>query len=276
MDKIKIKGLEIFAHHGVFEEENVLGQKFVINAELMLSTRQAGLADDIKQSVDYGAVCALLGEVMQRENFNLIETAAEKMASEVLLRYPLIEEIELELQKPWAPILMPVETVSVTISRKRHKVYLGLGSNLGDKEAYLDFAIDELNKDQYTKVTKVSDFIETEPYGNVEQDNFLNGCVEVETLHTPVELLELVNGIEAAAGRKRLVHWGPRTLDIDILLFDDICYDDDKLHIPHKEMTKRAFVLEPLSSIAAFVKHPVYGKTVEELWQALAAEDNRK
>ena len=171
----------------------------------------------------------------------------------------------MNVKKPWAPVLVHVDNVSVSISRKKHVAYLGLGSNMGDRESYLDMAIDELNKDRYTKVTKVSDFIETEPYGGVEQDDFLNGCLEIETLREPEELLNLVNAIEKDAGRKRIIHWGPRTLDIDILLFDDLVYDSEDLHIPHAEMHKRAFVLQPLSAIAGYKRHPLLGSTVDEL-----------
>lgn len=265
MDKIIIKGLEIFAHHGVFEEENVLGQKFVIDAVLHISTREAGINDDIKKSIDYGAVCADINNMMQEQNYNLIEAVAEKVTSELLIKYADMRGIDITVKKPWAPILMPIETVAVSISRRKHIAYLGLGSNIGDRESYLDFAIDELNKDKYTKVTKVSDFIETEPYGGVEQDDFLNGCIEVETLHEPAELLKLVNDIENRAGRERVIHWGPRTLDIDILLYDDEIYDDEKLHIPHVEMHKRDFVLEPLANIAGYKRHPILGKTIDEL-----------
>ena len=191
------------------------------------------------------------------------------MASSILLKYQDVQEVDLEIQKPWAPVHMPVDTVSVEIVRKRHVAYLGIGSNMGDKESYLDYAIDELNNDDYTKVTKVSDFIVTEPYGGVKQDDFLNGCLEVETLRTPEELLKLVNAIEAGAGRERRIHWGPRTLDIDILLYDDIVYDSDDLHIPHVEMHKREFVLEPLKNIAAYKRHPLKGLTVSELFDEL-------
>lgn len=109
---------------------------------------------------------------MKEHTYKLIEAVAEEVAANILLSYPTMSEVEVEVEKPWAPVLMPLQTVSVKIRRKRHIAYLGLGSNMGDRESYLDFAIDELNKDEYTKVTKVSDFIETEPYGGVEQDDF--------------------------------------------------------------------------------------------------------
>lgn len=265
MDKIKIRGLEVFAHHGVFEEENVLGQKFIVDADLLMSTREAGRKDDLNASVDYGNVCTKISQIMQDTTCRLIETVAERVAEGLLLQYGQVMEVHLELKKPWAPILMPIDTVSVEITRKRHIAYLGLGSNLGDRESYLDFAMDELNKDTCTKITKVSDFIETEPYGGVEQENFLNGCLEIETLHTPGELLLLIHEIEEKAGRKRVIHWGPRTLDIDILLYDDLVYDDETLHIPHADMHNRLFVLEPLCNIAGYKRHPLLHKTIEEL-----------
>ena len=270
MDKIKIKDLEVFAHHGVFPEENILGQKFLIDCELSLSLRQAGISDDLKESIDYGRICSDISDIMTGENYKLIEAAAEKIAAELLLRYPTVAEVRLELKKPWAPVHMPVDMVSVEIVRSRHIAYLGIGSNIGDKEAYLDFAIDELNHDPYTKVSKVSEFIITKPYGDVEQDDYLNGCLEIGTLHTPTELLHLVNDIEERAGRKRVIHWGPRTLDIDILLYDELVYDSETLHIPHKEMHKRSFVLDPLSTIAGTKRHPLIRKTIDEMRQELA------
>lgn len=269
MDRISIKGLEIFANHGVFKEENVLGQKFVINIDMYTSTRAAGIRDDLKLSIDYGAICNLVKKTMKEHTYKLIEAVAEEVAANILLSYPTMSEVEVEVEKPWAPVLMPLQTVSVKIRRKRHIAYLGLGSNMGDRESYLDFAIDELNKDEYTKVTKVSDFIETKPYGGVEQDDFLNGCIEVETLHSPDELLHLINAIEKDAGRERFIHWGPRTLDIDILLYDDLVCDEENLHIPHMEMCKREFVLEPLSNIAGYKRHPINGRTIRELLDEL-------
>lgn len=265
MDRINIKGLEIFAHHGVYREETVLGQKFIVDVSMEVDTRAAGRTDDLKKSVNYGSVCSDIQDVMKNRNYKLIEAVAEEIALAILLKYEEVRGVSVTVKKPWAPVLVHVDDVSVAIERRKHAAYLGLGSNIGDRESYLDMAIDELNKDKYTKVTKVSDFIETKPYGGVEQDDFLNGCLEIETLRTPEELLELTAGIEKQAGRERLIHWGPRTLDIDILLYDDIVYDSEKLHIPHIEMHKRAFVLTPLAAIAGYKRHPLLKKTISEL-----------
>lgn len=275
MDVISISGLEVFAHHGVFREENVLGQKFVVDVSMKVSTRKAGMTDDIKESVDYGSVCNEICSIMKGRNYKLIETVAEEIATDILLKYDTVKSVDVKVSKPWAPVMVHVDTVSVQISRSRHTAYLSLGSNMGDRESYLDMAIDGLNKDEYTKVTRVSDFIETEPYGYTDQDKFLNGCLEIETLRTPKELLSLAGSIEQDAKRERIIHWGPRTLDIDILMYDDLIFDSDELHIPHVEMHKREFVLKPLSSIAGCKRHPLLKKTVNELLKEVENQKNQ-
>ena len=133
--------------------------------------------------------------------------------------------------------------------------------------------MEKLNKLDDCRVFAVSSFIETEPYGGVEQDKFLNGCIGIKTLETPQELLRTVNRIEAEEGRERLVHWGPRTLDIDILLYDDERIFTENLKIPHPDMHNRMFVLEPLNEIAPFVIHPVLLKSVMRMKEKLIEKE---
>ncbi len=274
MDKIIIKDLEIFAYHGVFSEEKQKGQNFIVTAELFLDLRDAGMTDELDKTVNYAEVCQDIYNVMKEEKYNLIESVAENVAGVILLKYEQIKEIHIIISKPEAPIDMTFDTVCVDITRKKHIAYLGLGSNLGDKEGYLDYAIDQLNKDEYIQVKNISTYIVTKPYGEVEQDDFLNGCVEIETLYTPEELLSVTSDIEQGAGRKRIVHWGPRTLDIDILLYDRDIIMKENLKVPHIEMTKRDFVLKPLCEIAPFAYHPGYNKTVLQLLEILNGQEN--
>lgn len=269
MDKITIKNLEVFANHGVFPEENVLGQKFVITAVMHTDTRNAGRTDNLEQSIHYGEVSHFIKNHVESHTFMLIERVAETLAEALLLEYPLMEKIELEIAKPWAPVGLPLETVSVSICRGWHTAYIALGSNMGDTKGYLDMAVDRLNELDTCRVIKVADYIETEPYGGVEQDNFLNSALELRTLLTPEELLEQLHVIEREAHRERIVHWGPRTLDLDILLYDDIIFDSDVLHIPHVEMHKRSFVLDPMVQLAPYKRHPVLGETMLELREKL-------
>lgn len=265
MDKIHIKNLEVFARHGVFPEENALGQKFVVSAVLYTSTREAGRADDLAKSIHYGEVSRFITEFMEQNTFQLLETAAERLAEELLLNTERLEKIRLEIKKPWAPVGLPLETVSVEIERGWHTVYIALGSNLGDKEANLCLGVEGLRSTRGCRVEAVSDFLVTAPYGGVEQDDFLNGAMKIRTLLTPHELLERLHEIEQEAKRERVVRWGPRTLDLDILLYDDLILDEEELHIPHIEMCKRDFVLKPLCQIAPYARHPVYNRTAAEL-----------
>ena len=273
MDRIVIKDLEIYAYHGVLPEEKRNGQNFIISAYLYLDLKNAGVSDDLTKTVNYAQVCEDIREVMLDEKYNLIEADAENICNTILIRYPGVSSVSVTVSKPNAPIDMVFDTVMVELQRSRHKVYLGIGSNLGDREGYLDYAVDQLNRDDCIRVNRVSAYIETKPYGNVEQDDFLNGCLEIETIYSPEELLGVVNDIELSAGRKRLVHWGPRTLDIDILLYDDEVIMQENLMIPHVEMCKREFVLEPLAEIAPYVYHPVYNKSISELYELLKSED---
>ncbi|KKK34821.1 2-amino-4-hydroxy-6-hydroxymethyldihydropteridine pyrophosphokinase [Salinicoccus sediminis] len=149
--------------------------------------------------------------------------------------------------------------------------YLGLGSNLGNRRENLDSAVRRLDEQSEISVTERSSLYETEPYGKTDQPDFINMCVEVETRISPLELLENVLAIEHELGRVRKEVWGPRTIDIDILLYEDLELSLDDLSIPHTEMHKRAFVLDPLAEIAGGRIHPGFGKTVQTLKEELEA-----
>ena len=307
MDKICIRRLEVYAYHGVYEEEKRLGQKFYITVEMELDTRAAGISDDLQASVNYGEVCLGIvewtkshrrklieaaaediahyllvqypmvrkvtveleasvnyGEVCQRmaewtkkNRRKLIEAAAEDLARYLLLQYPMVRKVTLELEKPGAPVPYAFDTVLVHIARSRHRALLGIGSNLGDRQMNLAAAIQLLDTVPDVKVLKRSPFYETAPYGYTDQPAFINGCLEIETLYTPEELLVLLHD------------WGPRTVDLDILFYDDLILDTPDLQIPHIDLANREFVLKPLSDIAGTFRHPLLNQTVNELLAVL-------
>lgn len=275
MDYISIKNLEVFSKHGVFEEENRLGQKFAIDCKLYFETRKAGISDNIDESVDYGRVCHFINAFMKGHVYKLIETCAERLAEDILVEYPIISKIELTIKKPWAPIGLPIEEVAVTIYRGWHSVILAMGSNMGDREEYINKALKVLGEQDKVLVIKQSALIETEPYGMVDQGKFLNNCVEIKTLLTPEEVLTLCKNMEKMAGRVKTEHWGPRPLDVDVLFYDDQIVDLPDLTIPHMDMKNRRFVLEPLCEIAPYKRHPVYNKTAREMLAELNEKENQ-
>lgn len=267
MDKIKITGLKIFAHHGVFPEETQNGQDFYVNAALYLDCKTAGNTDDLTKSVHYGEVSYFITEFLQKHTYQLLETAAEQTVRALLLNYPLIDHVEFELCKPQAPIGLPFENVSVTIERGWHTAYVAVGSNMGDKEAYMRNGICELGEMPEIQIEKVSEFLVTKPYGGVEQDDFLNGAFRLRTLFTPRELLDALHLAEKHANRERIIHWGPRTLDLDLIFYDELVYEDEELIIPHVDMQNRDFVLKPLLELCPNKRHPLIGRTITQLYQ---------
>ena len=275
MDQIIIKDLEIYGHHGVLKEENVLGQKFLVSMSLGLPLRSAGVSDDIHDSIDYAKVSHLVKEEMEKTTYQLIEALAEHLCEAILMTFPEVESVTMELKKPWAPILLPLDTVSVRMERNRHAVFLSVGANLGDKKKQIEDAVEALRKDPRIRVERVSELIETKPYGVEDQPDFLNGCIFLKTLYGPEELLEALHRIEADGGRERKEHWGPRTIDLDILYYDDEVYESEDLVIPHREIEKREFVLQPLAEISPWKKHPVTGKTTLEMLENLKEDKKR-
>lgn len=275
MDKIEIKNLEIFANHGVFPEENILGQKFVISATLYTDTRKAGLTDELTASIHYGEVSHMITKFTKEHTYKLLEALAENLCQMLLQELPLLKMITLRVEKPWAPVGLPLETVAVETTRGWHTAYVAFGSNLGDKKKFLDDGIQGLRTTPSCEVEAVSEYLVTEPYGDVEQDEFLNGVLKLRTLLTPEELLDRLHELEAAANRERIIHWGPRTLDLDILFYDNEIIDTPDLHIPHIDMENRDFVLKPMDEIAPYYRHPVLNKTIHQLLNELLTKDNQ-
>ena len=198
-----------------------------------------------------------------------LESLAENLAEMLLCSLSGLEKITLKIEKPWAPVGLPLKTVSVEITRKWHTAYIAFGSNMGDKKMYIDNGIRGLAETKGCRIEAISDYLITEPYGVTDQDEFLNGVLKMRTLLTPGELLVRLHQLEQAANRERIIHWGPRTLDLDILFYDNEIIDTVELHVPHIDMENRDFVLKPMVEIAPYLRHPVLNLTMEQLLKKL-------
>jgi len=149
------------------------------------------------------------------------------------------------------------------------RVYVGIGSNLGDREFLIRKAVESLRQLPQTNVSGVSSLYDTEPVGETEQPPFLNAVAWIETELLPRELLWQMLLIEKRMGRVRSKRWGPRSIDLDLLFYDDELIDEPDLQVPHPEAHRRAFVLLPLLELDPNFRHPVTGETVRRMIQKL-------
>lgn len=268
MDQLRIKDLEVYAYHGVFGAEKELGQRFVLDLILDYDMTRAAKTGDLTASIHYGELAQDLTRWCQESKEDLIETLADKLIDRIFLTHPLVQRVSLEVKKPWAPVPLPLETCSVKLVRQKRKAFIALGSNQGSPAANLDAALEKM-AEQKIRILQASSRIETEPWGGVEQDSFLNQVVEVETWLNPEELMQTLLAIEAELGRVREIKWGPRVIDLDILYIgQEEIYSLD-LIVPHPYVAERAFVLQSLVEIAPHFVDPVQKKSIRQLWGAV-------
>lgn len=151
--------------------------------------------------------------------------------------------------------------------------YIGFGSNIGDRLAHIQNAIQVLSETEGITLQKISSIYKTDPVGYEAQAQFLNGVAAIQTSLSPLSLLHTLKDIETAVGRQHRIRWGPREIDLDILIYGDSCLQTEKLIIPHPEMHLRRFVLVPLAEIAPSLIHPVFQETIQTLVNRL--EDDK-
>lgn len=273
MDELKLSDLSFWAYHGVLESEQSQGQRFVVDCAYTLDTTHC--ADDVSNTVNYAALADELVAFCQNKRYRLIETLVNKLAAHLLFCFPLIRSLTLTLHKPQAPISLSFSDVTITVTRAWQTCYLGLGSNLGAREVYLDSVQSAVNESPAMRLLSTSTYQETAPYGVTDQPHFLNAVLKIETFFSPMQLLDFTQNLEQAAGRVKVRHWGERTLDVDILLYEDLILNTQQLCLPHPQMHLRDFVLAPLCELSPHLLHPVYRQTMMQLRQALQEEVTR-
>jgi dihydroneopterin aldolase / 2-amino-4-hydroxy-6-hydroxymethyldihydropteridine diphosphokinase len=269
VDKLILQNLEVFASGGMQAGEDKRGEKFLISAELLLDLKLAGITDRISNTIDSLKLCNELEEVFSKNSRKLMERSAEELATYILLHYDMVRHVSLSLKKPRAPSERNVEYVGVEIEREWREVYIGLGSNRGNRIEYLYSALTALDAGELIRVVDLSSVYETRPVGPEGQGDFLNAVAKIQTLLPPRSLIATLLEREKELGRERSIRWGPRTIDLDILLFGDLITSFEEAVLPHPRLHTRMFVLKPLADIASHVLHPVLGERVVHLFEHL-------
>jgi dihydroneopterin aldolase/2-amino-4-hydroxy-6-hydroxymethyldihydropteridine diphosphokinase len=254
-DRIVIRGLVVTTVVGVLPHERVIAQPLQIDLELFVNLRDAGRTDELSDTANYGDVAGRVAALVREAKDELLERLADRVG-ELVLAVDRVEAVDVTITKLRPPIPEILESVSVRIRREprdydlvdrdSHCAIVALGSSLGDRAKYLRQAVSS-----FSDVQAMSQVFETDPVGGPDgQDPYLNMVLVVRTTLDPYAFLRRCRQIEAQALRQRVVHWGPRTLDVDVLFYDDIHVDDPHLTIPHPRYAERRFVLAPLAEVA--------------------------
>ncbi|MCU1393400.1 MAG: sulD [Ilumatobacteraceae bacterium] len=256
MDRIEICGLRVMTLVGVLQHEREAAQPLEFDIILEGDLRDAGRSDDLADTAHYGLVAERAAAIARETKDELLERLVHRIAEDALT-IDRVEAVEVVCRKLRPPIAEDIAYTAVRIRRTRaelqipphtsHRAIIALGSNLGDRVGFLKLAVEDLG----ASLIAQSQVFETAPVGGPDdQGAYLNMVVAVETSLDPFAMLRRCQRIESLALRQRIVHWGPRTLDVDLLFFDDITIGSPELTIPHPRYAERRFVLTPLSEVA--------------------------
>lgn len=283
-DRIEIRGLRVLGVHGALPEEQDRAQPFEVDLDVDADLSVAGASDRLADTVDYGAVAAMVAAVVGDERFRLLERLAERVVEQVAGIDPRIRTVTVTVRKLRPPVPVDLASAGVRITRRtsgaathvrrgRRQAFIGLGSNLGDRMGTLRMAVAGL-----PDVVAVSPVYETEPVGGPEgQPPYLNVVVKLSTELSARELLAAGQQLESAAGRIRAERFGPRILDVDILLVGDEEVDEPDLTVPHPRMAQRRFVVAPLADLAPELVAPDWAeRTIGEVRAVGRLDDDER
>ncbi|MDO4887563.1 MAG: dihydropteroate synthase [Actinomycetaceae bacterium] len=252
-DIVRIAGVRAEGCHGVYAEEKSRPQPFVVDVEAEIEPARAAASDHVGDTISYSEIAADAVEAVAGAPVDLIETLAERVADRVLARGAL--RVAVTVHKPEAPMGISFSDASVTIRRcgpltasgTARRVILSLGSNLGDRHATLDAAVEQIRALDVC-VSAVSDYVVTSPVlapGQDPQPDYLNAVLSLTTAMAPLDLLDTLQRIEIRLGRVRGERWAPRTIDLDVIDIEGVTSGNPRLTLPHPRAAKRGFVLAP-------------------------------
>lgn len=252
LDRIVISGMAFYGYHGVLAEERTLGQPFTVDIELFSDLQTAGKTDCIEDTVHYGEVYQEIRQIVEGTPFATIEALAEAIAERILSGFTKVKAVRVRVEKPKAPVPGIFRSILVEIFRRATVVcFIGLGSNMGDKAENLTLALRLLANHPELKILEHSSWYLSKPVGFTDQDDFMNGVAAFSTSLSAQDLLRVLLKTEDSLGRVREQRWGPRIIDLDLLLYGDAKINTENLVVPHERMYERAFVLKPFNEIAA-------------------------
>lgn len=232
----------------------------------------------LRDSAAEDAATGLCGEIAAflaargRKMQSLSRIEMEKIVHRLLIDYPQVEGVTLSVAGS-AAYGGQEAAFEVEIERTRHTVYIGIGSNVGDREKNIREAVGKVDAPEDTRLVEVSKIYETEPVGYVDQDRFLNAVCKIQTLASPENLVSRLQEIEKSLKRERNIRWGPRTIDLDVLFYDDLVTDNEKIIIPHPRLHERLFVLKPLCDISPYLVHPILKERCYTIMESLENDE---
>ncbi|MCD4669125.1 MAG: 2-amino-4-hydroxy-6-hydroxymethyldihydropteridine diphosphokinase [Actinomycetia bacterium] len=255
-----INNLKLYGYHGVREHEKKDGQDFIFNICIHIEDKSLKNSDNLEDSLSYSDVIREVNKINKNQKFDLLETLSRVIADEIISMSGLVKKVDVRIEKPSPPIDEELDSVGVEYSLKKDepdsfpvKVFLSLGSNMGDRKTNLKEALRLLGNNPGISILSISSLYETGPMYVQDQNNFYNIVAEISAGSEtgPFKLLGLIKEIEYHIGRKKGgARYGPRPIDIDILYYGNEKIESDILQIPHPGIAERRFVLLPLSEIA--------------------------
>lgn len=268
---IGIRGLQCHGKHGVYQEEKVEEQPFSIDGSFYFDGARCLPSDRITDSINYSTLARFIQNFVKNSSFNLLETLADRLACNLWTTFPELDRIQITITKSPKSWADEGTTFSATVDLSPSPVILGLGSNLGDRKDNLERAIRAIGEIPLTVRVAESTIHETAPLIVTDQADFLNQCLLVRTILSPFQLLEATQKIEAHLGRVRLKDKGPRTIDIDLLLFGGQFIDGTDLRIPHPDLAGRRFWIEELAQFGIQIE-PRDGSVIGQRCRPFAAD----